>query len=325
MTNFPTPNDYRQRSNNPNQSYVTINGRRVPIDRGISGSQLAEMAGGRGRRAVKVDKNGVSLIDRSRHYTSTDFMDKNGKPVKIIGIPDRTKGGSMERILVFLDFANVNAGAAQPSGLNYGDLLNYLAEGRFVVEAYAYVPIDPRRPEARRGLVRQLQAAGWMVVQKLGKICGDSYKSNVDVEMCIDIMRSAQQIRPDIIVLCSGDGDFIPVVRELRRMGIRAEVASFENSADVAIRYEASGFISLDLWREMAERVPEESFDQDDAYMDQGELEKEPRYEAGAPYARKLTEDEEALPEAEVRTNAGTGGSFLQELPSFPAQSGSVI
>ena len=171
--------------------------------------------------------------------------------MKISTIPDRTKGGTFsgERVLVFLDFANIDAGGRPFGRMHYGALLEYLSEGRFLVEAYAYVPIDPRRPEARQALVRHLQENGWMVYQKMGKIAGDGYKSNVDVEMCIDIMRSAQQIRPDILVLCSGDGDFLPIVRELRRMGIRSEVAAFEHTADTSLQYEASGFISLDVWQ----------------------------------------------------------------------------
>lgn len=153
----------------------------------------------------------------------------------------------MERVLVFLDFANIDAGCRAFARMDYARLLDYLSQGRFLVEAYAYVPIDPRRPEGRNGLIRHLQCSGWMVFPKLGKIAGDSYKSNVDVEMTIDMMRSAEQIRPDIVVLCSGDGDFIPVVRELRRRGIRTEVASFEGQADATLPYEASGFISLDV------------------------------------------------------------------------------
>lgn len=164
----------------------------------------------------------------------------------------------MERVLVFLDFANINAGNRPFARMDYARLLDYLAQGRFLVEAYAYVPVDPRRPEGRNALIRHLQRGGWMVFSKLGKIAGDSYKSNVDVEMTIDMMRSAEQIRPDIVVLCSGDGDFIPVVRELRRRGIRTEVASFEAQADATLSYEASGFISLDVW---LEELADESLD----------------------------------------------------------------
>lgn len=164
----------------------------------------------------------------------------------------------MERVLVFLDFANIDAGHRPFGRADYSALLEYLSEGRFLVEAYAYVPIDPRRPTARDILIRHLKEAGWMVFPKMGKIAGDGYKSNVDVEMAIDMMRRAQEIRPDIMVLCSGDGDFIPLVRELRLMGIRAEVASFESQTDRSLPLEASGFISLDAWmREACAGAPD--------------------------------------------------------------------
>ena len=180
----------------------------------------------------------------------------------------------MERVLVFLDFANIDAGSRPYGRVNYAALLSYLSQGRFLVEGYAYVPIDPRRPEGRGGLIRHLQEGGWMVFSKMGKIAGQSYKSNVDVEMTMDMVRSAQQIAPDIMVLCSGDGDFIPVVRELRRMGVRMEVASFEESADASIRYEASGFVSLDVWMQETGRSEMADLGKD-AFPDQGQTEEE--------------------------------------------------
>lgn len=254
MAGFPSPNGFGSNRENNNGDYIIINGRRVPVGNGIHGRDFAKVAGP-GRRPVKIGSGRNDLLDPSKFYSPADLTDKYGRPVKISSIPDRTKGdvAASEKVLVFLDFANINA-AAGGIPLPFDALLGYLGEGRFLKEAYAYVPIDPRRPEARRGLVRALQEAGWMVYQKMGKIAGDSYKSNVDVEMCIDIMRSAQNIKPDIMVLCSGDGDFVPVIRELRRMGIRVEVASFDCAADSSLRYEASGFISLDLWREEMEQ-----------------------------------------------------------------------
>lgn len=251
MAGFPTPDGYGRYCEDNNSNSIIINGRRVPVGNGVHGRDFANAAGP-GRRPVKIGGGRTQLLDPARFYSPDELVDKHGRPVKISSIPDRTKGGlaGAERVLVFLDFANINAGAGTFGFVDYGAMLEYLAEGRFLVEAYAYVPIDPRRPEARRGLIRNLQKSGWMVNQKMGKIAGDGYKSNVDVEMCIDIMRSAQQIKPDIMVLCSGDGDFVPVIRELRRMGVRAEVASFECSADATLRCEASGFISLDVWRE---------------------------------------------------------------------------
>ena len=258
MAYIPSYDTYSRSGNGRNGSTAIINGRRVNIGQGMQQNELQTLCGGPGRRPVKISGGRAETMEPKSFYSPQDFCDSKGNPCKISSIPDRTKGDrfSGERVLIFLDFANIDAGSRSFGALHYGDLLSYLGEGRFVVEAYAYVPIDPRRPEGRRDLVRHLQENGWMVTQKVGKIAGNSYKSNVNVEMCMDMVDSAHQIRPDIIVLCSGDGDFLPVVRRLRKMGIRTEVAAFEKTADSMLPYEASGFISLDVWQNGLETEP---------------------------------------------------------------------
>lgn len=154
----------------------------------------------------------------------------------------------MERIVVFLDYANINAASQGVISLQYEELLTYLAEGRFLVEAYAYVPIDPRNEHGRDRKIAQLWEHGYMVTTKIGTIAGESYKCDFDVEITIDLMRAAHTVRPDIVVLCSGDSDFLPVVHELRKMGIRVETASFRHSASRLLVSQSSGFIDLDAW-----------------------------------------------------------------------------
>lgn len=154
----------------------------------------------------------------------------------------------MERVLVFLDFANVEIPARDRGGLDYAHLLQYLAEGRFLVDGYCYLPIDPRRQMERVRTIESLWEQGWNVQPKLGKLAGDACKCNMDVEIAIDMLRTAHDIRPDIMVLCSGDEDFLPVVHAVRRMGIRVEAAAFESVAARRLRREASGFISLDAY-----------------------------------------------------------------------------
>lgn len=153
-----------------------------------------------------------------------------------------------ERLVVFLDYANINRSfepfTAQP---DYADLLGYLGEGRFLVEAHAFVPIDPRNPHMRDRDIDALWQAGYLVHQKLGTPIGkDGYKCDFDVEITLEMMRTAEIVRPDIIVLASGDKDFIPVILELRKRGIRVEVAAFAgvNAAREVIQ-KASGFIDL--------------------------------------------------------------------------------
>jgi hypothetical protein len=65
----------------------------------------------------------------------------------------------------------------------------------------------------------------------------------------------AEVVKPDIIVPMSGDKDFLPVILELRRRGIRVEVAAFPAlNAAQEIVLKASGFIDLDTY--LHERRP---------------------------------------------------------------------
>lgn len=153
----------------------------------------------------------------------------------------------MERVVIHDDFAN-NMRVFGERGVRreHKDLLAYLSEGRFLVEAHSYVPIDPRTPHARDREIEALWRAGWLVHQKVGSPSGDTYKCDFDVEITLDVMRSAEIVKPDIIVLVSGDKDFIPVILELRRRGIRVEVAAFEDvNAAREVILKASGFIDL--------------------------------------------------------------------------------
>jgi uncharacterized LabA/DUF88 family protein len=156
-----------------------------------------------------------------------------------------------ERLIVFLDYANINAATPKRGEkLDYGHLLNYLGEGRFLVEAHCYVPIDPRNPNARDREIEELWNNGLLVHTKMGKPAGDSYKCDFDVELTMDAIRCAHEVCPDIVLIASGDEDFMPVVIELRRRGIRVEVASFLTSAARQIILKSSGFINLDAYLE---------------------------------------------------------------------------
>ena len=165
----------------------------------------------------------------------------------------------MEKVIFFLDFANINRVASDKGiDLDYEDLLNYISEGRFMLDAHCYVPIDPRNEHKLDRKLEQLWRSRYIVTTKVGSVAGDSYKCNFDVEMTMDLLRIAYQAKPDIIVLGSGDSDFVPLVEELRKSGIRVEVASFENAAARNMILRGSGFISLDYYlQERAENPPE--------------------------------------------------------------------
>jgi uncharacterized LabA/DUF88 family protein len=179
---------------------------------------------------------------------------------------NKQEGSNMERIVLFNDYANTNA-AFQGCNLqpDFRELADYLSEGRFLVEAHAYVPIDPRNPRARERDVDRLWNSGWLVHTKLGSIAGDSYKCDLDVEITLDLMRTAEIVKPDIVVLLSGDKDFVPVILELRKRGIRVEVAAFPGvNAAREVRLKASGFIDLEVYVNERREQQNEPLETDD-------------------------------------------------------------
>lgn len=193
---------------------------------------------------------------------------------------------NLQKTIFFLDFANINRTASDNNiELDYKHLKDYMGFGRELLDAYCYVPIDPRNEHKYDKDIEELQRAGYFLTSKVGTYAGDSYKCDFDVEMAIDITKMAHIIRPDIVVLASGDSDLIPVVNELRKMGIRVEIAAFNSSMSKLLRLKCSSFIDLDTY------YREEYLEDDDAdAADEGN--------------QQPTDDEIPIPQEEIEIAA---------------------
>ena len=73
---------------------------------------------------------------------------------------------------------------------------------------------------------------------------GGMKKADWDVGIVIDAIRTAASL--DVIILCSGDGDFIPLVDYLKNQGKRVEVLAFGKTTSSKLREAADEFIDLD-------------------------------------------------------------------------------
>ncbi len=154
-----------------------------------------------------------------------------------------------EKVVLFLDYANIHRAAGERRcPLDYADLLQYVSEGRFLVEAHSYVPINPRCEHRADRDIEALWQAGYLVHSKRGTITGSTYRCNFDVEIARDMLKALFQVKPTIMVLASGDADFIPLVREIRQAGVRVEVAAFPEAASTELRLKCSGFIDLGVY-----------------------------------------------------------------------------
>lgn len=156
-----------------------------------------------------------------------------------------------EKVVIFLDYPDTNRGAREQNiRLDFQDLLGYLSEGRFLSDAHCYVPIDPRNEHRLDGIIESLWDAGYLVTTKVGTIAGGTYTCNFDVEIAMDMLKVVYQVKPDIVVLASGDADFVPLILDVRKAGVRVEVAAFEETAGAEILSKCSGFIDLAVYYE---------------------------------------------------------------------------
>ncbi|MEW5854894.1 MAG: NYN domain-containing protein [Myxococcota bacterium] len=136
-----------------------------------------------------------------------------------------------ERIAVHVDVANLSAGAHhhQRGRMDFVSMLNMLAAGRSVARAVAYA-VEQGEPEKFQGFCMALRGAGFEVrVKKPVTRADGSVKADWDMGLAMDVVEDTARV--DTVVLCSGDGDFVPLVQLMRRRGKRVEVAAFRADA----------------------------------------------------------------------------------------------
>src|SRR4051812_45091655 len=127
---------------------------------------------------------------------------------------------------VFVDVSNLFY-SAKSAGVevNYCKLLEFAVGGRDLIRACAYTGVDPDNPNQRR-FIDFLRANGYKVVCKdIHKYEGGRIKANLDIEMAVDIMLLSENL--DVVVLVSGDGDFVRLIDAVQMKGVRCEVISF--------------------------------------------------------------------------------------------------
>jgi uncharacterized LabA/DUF88 family protein len=92
-----------------------------------------------------------------------------------------------------------------------------------------------------------LEMAGARVITAPAKRLPDgSFKQSDDQRLVIATLSLALRLRPDFVVLAAADGDFAPMVWELRNAGIRTEVLARPQMLASDLRRAAYSVIDLD-------------------------------------------------------------------------------
>ncbi len=160
------------------------------------------------------------------------------------------------RVLIFVDEANVVASARTTNRnldwIKLRESLTNRAAGRELIEMVVYAGLPPSMPEwqaerdRKNKFLHWLRAHGFLVVTKEGAPTEEKhYKANVDVLMAIDAVELSVEMRPNVVVLVTGDADFAHLALQLRRRGIRVEVAAAAQVLGSALRGCANEVIDL--------------------------------------------------------------------------------
>src|SRR5438132_6967545 len=160
------------------------------------------------------------------------------------------------RVLVLVDESNVGSSVRTVGrGLDWIKLRDFLAgpnTGRELIEMVVYAGLPPAMPswqeerDKKNKFMQWLRSNGFMVVTKDGSPTEEGrYKANVDVMMAIDALELSIEIRPDVVILVTGDADFAYLATKLRRHGIRVEVASVAQNLGSTLKSTANEVIDL--------------------------------------------------------------------------------
>ncbi len=151
-----------------------------------------------------------------------------------------------QRVEVLIDVQNLYYSARNlySRKVNFGKVLEEGVAGRKFIRAFAYV-VRTKTGEEKPFFDALTKLGIETRVRDLQEFYGGAKKADWDVGIVIDAIRTAQAL--DVIVLCSGDGDFIPLVEYLKNQGKRVEIMAFGRTTSARLKEIADEFIDLDM------------------------------------------------------------------------------
>jgi uncharacterized LabA/DUF88 family protein len=159
---------------------------------------------------------------------------------------------STERVGVFVDVANLLYSARTlRMTVDFGKLLDFLRGNRRLVRAHAYCPTSPQ-PGDEQMFLQAVKGLGYRITTKDYKtFSSGAKKADLDLDLCMDVVRLVDGKAVDCIVLVSGDSDFMPMLDYCSDHGVRVEVAAFDESMSATLRQSCDLFINLSMLDEI--------------------------------------------------------------------------
>jgi uncharacterized protein (TIGR00288 family) len=149
-----------------------------------------------------------------------------------------------QRIAILIDVQNMYHSAKNlySAKTNFGEIVKVAVSGRKLIRAFGYV-VKTKTGEEKPFFEALTNLGIETRVRDLQEFYGGMKKADWDVGISVDAIKTAPGV--DVIVLVSGDGDFIQLVEYLKNQGKRVEVIAFGKSASSKLKEVADEFVDL--------------------------------------------------------------------------------
>jgi uncharacterized LabA/DUF88 family protein len=158
-----------------------------------------------------------------------------------------------QKVGIYVDVSNVNMNGGY--GMRYDVLRKFACRnGGIASRLNAYCSFDKERADSdisyRNGyksFLSALRDMGYKVIIKqvkhyFDKETGNTFsKANADLDLAVDMLLQSDNL--DYVLLVTGDGDFINVVRAVQNKGCRVECLGFRN-VSTDLKKEADSYIN---------------------------------------------------------------------------------
>lgn len=150
-----------------------------------------------------------------------------------------------QRVGILVDVSNMYHSAKNlyKKRVNFKEILKTAVAGRKLIRAIAYVVRT--ETEEENPFFEALSQQGFEVKMKdLQIFAGGAKKADWDVGITVDAIKLGEKL--DVVVLVTGDGDYLPLVSYLQNTkGCLVEVMAFRQTASSRLMEDADDFVNL--------------------------------------------------------------------------------
>lgn len=150
-----------------------------------------------------------------------------------------------QRVSVFIDVQNLYHSAKNlyQARVNFQEILKAAVAGRKLIRSFAYV-VRTKTGEEKPFFDALINLGIETRIKDLQEYYGGLKKADWDVGIAVDAIKTSDGV--DVVVLASGDGDYVPLVEYLKDHGKRVEVIAFGKSTSSKLKDAADEFLDLE-------------------------------------------------------------------------------